>query len=132
MKDEEPEATASNDAITEGVQFQGEDEGAGESDTIILSSQATEGTEPEGEVSIWCDEKELKNERRQTLSDVIGNLSGGRFSPILSTLSASWDDISPTQRKYYVRKARETVTTSLSVISPDKKKNFGVPFRMNR
>ena len=83
-QDKEPEAVASNDAMTKGVEFQGEHEGAGESDTITLSSQASEGSEPEGEVSIWCDEKELQNERRQTLSDAIGNLSGGRFSPILS------------------------------------------------
>lgn len=40
----------------------------------------------------------MKNERRQTLSDVIGNLNGRRFSPILSTLNASWDDISPTTK----------------------------------
>ena len=52
MQDEEPEVTSSNDAVTEGVQFQGEDEGARESDTITLSSQASESTEPEGEVSI--------------------------------------------------------------------------------
>ena len=52
MQDEEPEAITSNDAMTEGVQFQGEHGSAGESDTITLSSQASEGTEPEGEVSI--------------------------------------------------------------------------------
>ena len=124
MQDEEPEATTSNDAMTEDVQFQGEHESAGESDTITLSSQASEGTEPEGEVSIWCDEKELQSERRQTLSDAIGNLSGGRFSPLLSTLNATWDDISPTQQKYYVRKAREAVITSLSVISPGQEKEL--------
>lgn len=124
MQDEEPEVTSSNDAVTEGVQFQGEDEGARESDTITLSSQASESTEPEGEVSIWFDEKELQNERRQTLSDAIGNLSSGRYSPILSTLNASWDDISSTQQKYYARKAREAVTTSLSVISPGQEKKL--------
>ena len=108
----------------EDVQFQGEHEGTGESDTITLSSHASEGTEPEVEVSIWCDEKELQNERRHTLSDAIANLSGGRFSPLLSTLNATWDDISPTQQKYYVRKGREAVTTSLSVISPGQEKEI--------
>ena len=49
MQDEEPEATT-NDAMTKGVQFQGEDEGAGGFDIITLSSLASEGTEPEGEV----------------------------------------------------------------------------------
>ena len=123
-QDEEQEASTSNDAMTEDVQFQGEHEGAGESDTITLSSQASEGTEPEGEVSIWCDEKELQNERRYTLSDAIGNLSGERFSPLLSTLNATWDDISPTQQKYYVQKEREAITTSLSVISPGQEKEL--------
>ena len=64
MQDKEPEAIASNDEMTERVEFQGEHEGAGESDTITLSSQASEGSEPEGEVSIWCDENKLQNERR--------------------------------------------------------------------
>ena len=123
-QDEEPGATTSNDPMTEDVQFQGEHEGEGESDTITLSSQASEGTEPEGEVNILCDEKKLQNERQRTLSDAIGNLSGGRFSPLLSTLNATWDDISPTQQKYYVRKGREAVTTSLSVISPGQEKEI--------
>ena len=70
-QDEEPGATTSNDPMTEDVQFQGEHEGEGESDTITLSSQASEGTEPEGEVSIWCDEKELQNERRNERRDDI-------------------------------------------------------------
>jgi len=63
IQDKVPEAIASNDAMTEDVEFQGKHEGAGESDTITLSSQASEGSEPEGEVSIWCDGKELQNER---------------------------------------------------------------------
>ena len=63
-------------------------------DTMTLSPQASWITDPEQEVSIWCDEKEIQNERRQTLNDALGNLTGGRFSPILSTLNASWDNIS--------------------------------------
>ncbi|CAH3189793.1 unnamed protein product, partial [Porites lobata] len=77
---------------------------------------------PEEEVSIWCDEKEIQNERRQALNDALGNLTSGRFSPILSTLNASWDDISSTQQKYYIRKAREAVAATLSVISPGQEK----------
>ena len=87
IQDEEPETSTSNYAMAEGVHFQGEDQDAEESDTITLSSQPSEGTEPEGEVSVWWDEKERQNERRQTLNDAIGNLSGGRFSPVLFTLN---------------------------------------------
>ena len=93
-------------------------------ETMTLSSLDSQGTEPEQEVSIWCDEKELQNERRQTLNDALKNLTGGRFSPICSTLNASWDDISSTQQKYYSRKAREAVTASLSVISPGQEKEL--------
>ena len=94
-------------------------------ETMTLSSLDSQGTEPEQEVSIWCDEKELQNERWQTLNDAQNNLAGGRFSPICSTLNASWDDISSTQQKYYMRKAREAVTASLSVIiSPGQEKEL--------
>lgn len=72
-----------------------------------LLSQASQISDPEEEVGIWCDEKEIQNERRQALNDALGNLTSGRFSPILSTLNASWDDLSSTQQKYYTLKARE-------------------------
>ena len=45
-------------------------------------------------------------------------LSDGLISPVLSTLNTSWNDISVTQQKYYSRKAKEIVTSALSVISP--------------
>ena len=89
-----------------------------------LLSQASQISVPEEEVSIWCDEKEIQNERRQVLNDALGNLTSGRFSPILSTLNASWDDISSTQQKYYIRKAREAVTATLSVITPGQEKDL--------
>ena len=83
-----------------------------------LLSQASQISDPEEEVDIWCDEKEIQNERRMALNDAQGNLTSGLFSPTLSTLNASWDDISSTQQKYYTRKAREAVAAMLSVISP--------------
>ena len=79
---------------------------------------------PEEEVSIWCDKKEIQNERRQALNNAPGNLTSGRFSPILSTLNASWDDISSAQQKHYICKARETFATTLSVISPGQEKDL--------
>ena len=51
-----------------------------------LLSQASQISDPEEEVGIWCDEKEIQNERRQALNDALGNLTSGRFSPIPSTL----------------------------------------------
>ena len=65
-----------------------------------LLSQASQISVPEEEVSIWYDEKEIQNERRQALNDAPGNLTSGRFSPILSVLNASCDDISSTQQNY--------------------------------
>ena len=89
-----------------------------------LLSQASQISDPEEEVGIWCDKREIQNERRHALNDALGNLTSGRFSPILSTFNASWDDISPTQQKYYTRKAREAVAAMLSVISPGQKKDL--------
>ena len=90
--------------------------------TLLL--QASQISDPEEEVGIWCDEKEIQNERRQALNDAPGNLTSGRFSPIISTLNASWDDISSTQQKYYTLKAREAVAAMLSVISPGQEKDL--------
>ena len=89
-------------------------------ETLLL--QASQISDPEEEVDIWCDEKEIQNERRQALNDALENLTSGRFSPILSNLNASWDDISSTQQKYYTRKARGAVAAMLSVISPGQEK----------
>ncbi|KAL9976835.1 hypothetical protein ACROYT_G014170 [Oculina patagonica] len=119
MQWEELESTDFDD-VTEDDQIQIEES----DETVTLSSLDSENSEPEEEVSIWCDEKELQNERRQALNDALGNLTNGRFSPIRSTLNASWDDISSTQQKYYMRKAREAVTASLSVISPGQEKEL--------
>lgn len=88
-----------------------------------LLSQASQISGPEEEVSIWSDKKEIQNQRRQALNDTLGNLTSGRFSPILSTLNASWDNISPTQQKDYIRKAREAVAVALSGISPGQEKD---------
>ena len=89
-----------------------------------LLSQASQISDPEEEVGIWCDEKEIQNERRQALNDALVNLTSGRFSPILSTLNASQDDISSTQQKYYTHKAKEAVAAMLSVISPGQEKDL--------
>ena len=35
-----------------------------------------------------------------------------------STLNTTWGNVSDTQQRYYIRKAKETIATSLSVITP--------------
>ena len=86
----------------------------------VTSSQSSQssGSLPEQEVSIWQDEKEEQNEKRKTLNKAIDSVSSGRVSPLQSTLNTDWKDISVTQQKYYLRKAKEMVQSALSVISP--------------
>ena len=49
----------------------------------------------------------------------MSSIASGRYSPLLSTLNSTWDDISNTQQRYYLRKASEAITTALSVIFPE-------------
>ena len=92
-----------------------------------LLSQGSQISVPEEEVSIWCDEKEIQNERRQALNDALGNLTSGRFSPILSTLNASWDDISSPSKSTIIIFARPGKLLQLRCQSlvVGKKKTFG-------
>lgn len=82
------------------------------------TSQSSQDSVPEQEISVWADEKEEQRRKRSSLNKAINSLSDGRISPIVSTLNASLDDISSTQQKYYKRKAKETVLAALSAISP--------------
>ena len=71
-----------------------------EGETDTMSSQSSQSTLPEKEISIWLDEKEGQLAKRQTLDDTVSTLSDGRVSPLLSTLNTEWDDISSTQQKF--------------------------------
>ncbi|KAK3747904.1 hypothetical protein QZH41_010207, partial [Actinostola sp. cb2023] len=86
-------------------------------DTQTISSQSSQSTNEE-DISIWVDEIEDQQHKRESLNEAIGSIANGRYSPLLSTLNTSWDDISHTQQRYYLRKATETITTALSVICP--------------
>ena len=88
------------------------------------SSQSSQMSVTENEISIWTDEMEQQQEKRQTLNAAISSLTSGRTSPILSTLNTSWDDISSTQQRYYQRKAKETILAALSVISPGQEEDL--------
>lgn len=61
---------------------------------------------------------EEQNSKRLKLNDAVSNISGGRYSPVMSTLNTAWEDVSDTQQQYYIRKAKESIATSLSVIAP--------------
>ena len=88
-----------------------------EDTTTTASSQSSQNSIPEEEC-VWVDEIEEQQKKRQILNDTLENLAGGRVSPIRSTLNTSWEDISVTQQKYYQRKAVETISATLSVLSP--------------
>ena len=75
-----------------------------ESETISLPSLSSQASVPEEEISIWVDEMEEQNSKRQKLNAVVHNISGGRYSPVMSTLNTTWDDVSDTQQRYYNRK----------------------------
>ena len=88
-----------------------------ESQTVSSQSHSSHASIPEEEISIWIDEMEEQNNKRQKLNEAIANISGGRYSPVMSTLNTTWDDVSDTQQRYYIRKAKETIATSLPVIT---------------
>ena len=86
-----------------------------------MSSQSTV---PEQEASIWLDEKEEQQIKRQALNDAFDRITGGRASPLQSTLNTEWDDISSTQQKYYLRKAKEMIAAALSVVTPGQERQL--------
>ena len=89
-----------------------------ELETVSSQSYSSQSSIPEEEISIWIDEMEEQNSKRQKLNEAVHSISGGRYSPVMSTLNTTWDDVSDTQQRYYIRKAKETIATSLSVITP--------------
>ncbi|KAJ7371419.1 hypothetical protein OS493_025885 [Desmophyllum pertusum] len=65
-----------------------------ESETVSSQSQSSQASIPEEEISIWIDEMEEQNSKRQKLNEAVHSISGGRYSPVMSTLNTSWDDVS--------------------------------------
>ena len=84
-------------------------------DTRTISFQSSQSAN-EQDVSIWVDEIEDLQQKRSSLNEAVSSIASGRYSPFLSTLNASWDDISNTQQRNYLRKASEAITTALPVI----------------
>jgi len=69
-----------------------------ETETVSLQSHSSQASIPEEEISIWVDEMEEQNSKRQILNKALHSISGGRYSPVMSTLTTTWDDISDTQQ----------------------------------
>ena len=103
-----------------------------EQEMASSSSQSSQQSIPEEEISTWSDEGEEQQQRRQLLNNTVSSLSRGRISPILSTLNTSWDDISKTQQKYYLRKAKESICTALSVLNPGQEEELWSTLRLER
>ena len=120
---DEMQSTSSIQEEVESTSSQDTPNTRGETETS-QSSQSTCSTVPEREISIWLDEKEEQNAKRQALNDSLNNLGDGRVRPVQLTLNTEWDDISVTQQKYYARKTRKTISATLSVISPGQKEEL--------
>jgi len=99
---------------------------------VSSSSQSSQQSIPEEKISIWSDEVEEQQQRRELLNNIVSSLTGGRISPILSTLNTSWDDLSKTQQKYYLRKAKESICTALSALSPGHEEELWSTLRQER
>ena len=69
-------------------------------------------------LAFWSDDVEEQQKKRDIFNAAVNILTGGRTSPITSTLNTSWGDITSTQQKYYQSKAMETVGAALTVIVP--------------
>ena len=98
-----------------------------QSDEMEISSchsSVSTSFEPVEEVSIWLDEKGEQQSKRQVLNDAFDSITGGRCSPLQSTLNTEWDDISATQQNYYIRKAREMIAAPLAVVSPGQEREL--------
>ena len=87
---DEMQSTSSIQEEVESTSSQDTPNTRGETET----SQSTCSTVPEREISIWLDEKEEQNAKRQALNDSLNKLTDGRVSPLQSTLNTEWDDIS--------------------------------------
>ena len=83
---------------------------------ISSAAEESNGSDAEMEQSIWIDKQE--DYKREILNQAIDEISGGRISPIQSTLDSPWGDITQRQRTYYIRKAKEVVNTTLSILTP--------------
>ena len=92
-----------------------------------MQSHSSQASITKEEISIWVDEKEEQNFKRQKLNEAVYSISGGHYSPVMSTLNTTWDDLSDTQQRHYICQAKEPVATALSVITPGQEESVWEP-----
>lgn len=78
-----------------------------ESEIVSLQSHLSQASIPEEEISIWVDKMEEQNSKRQKLNEAVHSISGGRYSPIMSTLNTTWHDVSDTAALLYPQSYRD-------------------------
>ena len=87
-----------------------------ESEVDISAMDLMTEAEDEVETNLWIEEKELQHKKREMLNNAIAKLTEDRYSPFVSTLNTSWDDVLVTQQKYYQRKMKEVIQEALSIV----------------
>ena len=75
--------------------------------------------------------KEEQNSKRLALNDGFESIADGCISPLKYTLNADWNDISTTQQKYYIGKAKQMFAATLSVISPGQEQQLWQSIRQD-
>ena len=74
--------------------------------------------------NLWIEENELQHKKREMLNNATAKLTEGRYSPFVSTLNPSWDDVLVTQQKYYQRKMKEVIQEALSIVVPGQEEHM--------
>ena len=65
---------------------------------MSLQSHSSQALKPEEEIRIWVDQMKEQNSKRQKFNEAVHSISGGCYSPVMSTLNMTWDDVSDTQQ----------------------------------
>lgn len=87
---------------------------SGDSASVHSSSSSTS----EHEISIWEDEKTIQLENREILNSAIQKISGGKCSPVRSTLNTDWNDVGERYQNVMVKKTRDIISNVLKTIAP--------------
>ena len=90
-----------------------------EKSTVYDSNYDDNLSDTDQEVSFWMDGDQRQQEKRLLLNEAIANISDGKVSPIASVLNSPWQNISRTQKSYYIRKVRQAFQAVLSTVVPE-------------
>eukprot|EP00058_Branchiostoma_floridae_P012379 XP_002597867.1 hypothetical protein BRAFLDRAFT_105474 [Branchiostoma floridae] len=85
---------------------------------ITFESQSSSTSEGEANISTWVDEQHQQEQNRKALNVAVDHITEGRISPLRSSLNTPWEEVTERQRNYYLKKTREVIATTMSVIAP--------------